>query len=67
MTQTGLLCFRASNRVLYFFYLESTGIILSRQETTKALIRLRGCPGLSELLLFAYGIHRFSHDNAQLS
>ena len=34
---------------------------LSRQRTTKALIRLRGCAGLSAPLMFAYDIrHVFS-------
>ena len=46
--------------------LETRGIILSRQRTTNALIRLRGCAGWSASLLFAYGINRFSHDVAQL-
>ena len=35
--------------------IETRDIILSRQRTTKALIRLRGCAGWSALLLFAYG------------
>ena len=39
--------------------LESRGIILSRRQTTKALIRLRGCAGWSAPLLFAYGKKRF--------
>ena len=39
----------------------SRDIILSKQRTTKALIRLRGCAGSSAPLLFAYGIrHIFS-------
>ena len=42
----------------------SRGITLSRQQTTKALIRLRGCAGWSAPLLFAYDINRFSHDVA---
>ena len=42
------------------------GIILSRQRTRKALIRLRRCAGWSAPLLYAYGINRFSHDVAQL-
>ena len=46
---------------------EIRDIILSRQWTTKALIRLRGCTGWSAPLLFAYGINRFSHDMAHLS
>ena len=41
-------------------------IILSKQRTTKALIRLSGRAGWSALLLFAYGINRFSHDVAQI-
>ena len=44
----------------------SRGIILSRQRTTKTLIRLRGCAGWSAPLLFAYGINRFSDDMAQI-
>ena len=40
--------------------IETRGIILSRQWTTKALIRLRGCAGWSAPLLFAYGITGFS-------
>ena len=35
---------------------ESRDIILSKQRTTKALIRLRGCAGWSAPLLFAYNI-----------
>ena len=38
----------------------SIHIILSKQRTTKVLIRLRGCADWSALLLFAYGINRFS-------
>ena len=36
-------------------------IMLSRQWTTKVLIRLCRCTGWSALLLFKYGINRFSH------
>ena len=46
--------------------IETRDIILSRQRTTKALIRLRGCAGWSAPLLFAYGKNRFSHDVFQL-
>ena len=46
--------------------IESSGIILSKQRITKALIRLHGCAGWSVPLLFAYGINRFSHDVAHL-
>ena len=42
------------------------GNILSRQRTTKVLIRLRGCIGWSAPLLFAYGKNWFSHDVAQI-
>ena len=42
----------------------SRGIILSRQWTTKVLIRLRKCAGWSAPLLFAYGINWFFHDVA---
>ena len=38
--------------------------LLSRQRTTKALIRLRGCTGWSAPLLFTYDKNRFSHDVA---
>ena len=38
--------------------------LLSRQRTTKALIRLRGCAGWSAPLLFTYDKNRFSHDGA---
>ena len=41
--------------------IESRAIILSKQRTTKAMIRLRGCAGWSAPLLFAYDIrHIFS-------
>ena len=46
--------------------LASMCIILFRQRTTKALIRLRGYADWSVHLLFAFGITRFSHDAAQL-
>ena len=39
--------------------IESTDIILSKQRTTKALIRLRGCAVWSAPLLFAYDMTRF--------
>ena len=45
--------------------IETRGIILSRQRK-KALIRQHGCAGWSAPLLFAYGINRFSPDEAQL-
>ena len=38
--------------------------LLSRQQTTKALIRLRECEGWSAPLLFKYDESRFSHDVA---
>ena len=38
--------------------------LLSRQRTTKALIRLRGCTGWSAPLLFTYDKNRFCHDVA---
>ena len=43
------------------------GIILSKQRTTKVLIRLRRCAGWSAPLLFTYGMNRFSHDVACFS
>ena len=61
-TQTGLL----SSRNKLESAIASRDIILSRQRTTKALIRLRGCAGWSAPLLFAYGIKRFSHDVAHI-
>ena len=45
---------------------ETRGIILSKQWTTKVLIRLRRCTGWSAPLLFAYGKNRFSHDMAHM-
>ena len=41
--------------------IESIGtcILLSKQQTRKTLIRLRGCAGWSVSLLFIYGIRRF--------
>ena len=59
-TQTDLLSYRDQLEAWNFKY-ENRGIILSRQRTTKALIR---CAGWFAPLLFAYGIHRFSHDVA---
>ena len=46
--------------------LETRNIILSKERTTKALIRLRGCAGWSVPLLFAYD-DTFLHDLAQMS
>ena len=51
-------------RGLKFSDKETRGIMLSRQRTTKVLIRLRGCAGWSAPLLFEFGINRFSHDVA---
>ena len=45
----------------------SRGIILSRQWTTKVLIRLHGCAGWSAPLFFTYGINRFSHNVAHIA
>ena len=50
---------------LEILVLASVGIRLSKQRTTKALIRLCGYAGWSEPLLFAYGINSFFHDLAQ--
>ena len=47
--------------------IETRSIILSRQWTTKVLIRLFGCAGWSAPLLFAYGINRFSHDMVHIT
>ena len=40
----------------------ATGIMLSRQWITMALIRLRRCASWFAFFLFAYGINRFSHE-----
>ena len=40
--------------------------MVSRQQTTTGLIRLHGCAGWSEPLLFACIINRFSHDMAHI-
>ena len=48
-------------------YTDTRCIILSRQWTTKALIRLCGCTGWSASLLFAYAKSMFSHGKAQFS
>ena len=45
----------------------SWGIILSRLQTTKALIRLCGCSGWSAPSLFSHGINRFSPDVSHIS
>ena len=57
-TQTSLLSYRRKLESWIFGY---RGIILTRQRTTKVLIRLRGCAGWSASLLFAYCINRFPH------
>ena len=46
--------------------IETRSIILSKQRTTKALIRMRRGAGWSAPLLFKYGKNRFSHDMAHL-
>ena len=46
--------------------LASRGIVLSRQQTTKALIRLGGCAGRFAPLLLAYGKNRFFSCRAQI-
>ena len=46
--------------------IETRGIILSRQWTTKVLIRLRRCAVWPASLLFAYCINMFSHDVAHI-
>ena len=45
----------------------SLDMILSNTRITKALIRLRGCAGLSVPLLFANFEDRFSHIEAHMS
>ena len=44
----------------------SIDITLSKQWTTKAVIRLHRCAGSSAPSLFAYGKNRFSHYEAQI-
>ena len=51
---------------LKIYDIGTRSIILSRQRTTRALIRLRVCGGWSVPLLFAYDKSRFSHDVVQL-
>ena len=46
--------------------IETRDIVLSRQWTTKVLIRQRGCTGWSVPLLFTHGINRFFHDVAHI-
>ena len=65
-TQTGLLSYRSKLESWNVGYIVSKGIMLSKQRTTKALIRLLGCAGWSASLLFAYAFNRFWHDVAQL-
>ena len=48
-------------------HIETKAIVLFRQRTTKALIRLRSCAGWSAPLLFSYGISRFSHNVAHMT
>ena len=52
--------------VRVFGYIASRNTKLSRQRTTKALTRRRGCAGCFAPLLFAHGINMFSHDVAQI-
>ena len=54
------------NDNIHHLHRSSRGNILSRQQTTNMLIRLRECTGWSAPLLLAYGINRFSHDMAQM-
>ena len=65
MTQTGLLSYR-DQLDSQIYALASIGITLSRQRTTKVLIRLCWCAGWSAPLLFTYGINRFSNDMAHM-
>ena len=44
-TQTGLLSYIDLSKKLEILDIEIKGIILSRQRTTKVLIRLHGCAG----------------------
>ena len=58
-TQTGLLSYRSWQEAWKILVTETTYIILSKQWTTKVLIRLRGCAGWSAPLLFAYEMTHF--------
>ena len=55
-----------ASKSLRILDIASVNIILSREQRTKMLIRLHGCPGLSVYLLFAYGTNRFCHGAAYL-
>ena len=46
--------------------IKTRDFILSRQWTTKVLIRLHECAGWSAPLVFAYGINRFSQNMAHI-
>ena len=52
--------------VLEILDLASICVLLSKQRTTKALVRLRGCAGWSAPLLYAYAFNSFSHDVAHI-
>ena len=56
----------SASEASYSLDLASIGIILSKQQITKALIRLCERAGWSAPLLFAYDINRFSHDMAHM-
>ena len=60
------VCYQVRLKLTSHSLESSIGIVLPRQRTTKALIRLHECAGWSVPLLFAYGINRFSHDLAQI-
>ena len=55
-----------TSKRLEILHIETTDIIPSCQQTTKAVIRMRECVGWSAPLLFAYGKNRFSHDVAHM-
>ena len=58
----------AHGHLVCFVMRRLTSVIkLSRQHTTKELIRLCGYPGWSASLLLAYSINRLSHDMAHYS
>ena len=67
MVRLKLACSASEARLsLEILDLAGIRIILSKQWTTKALIRLHRCADWSALLLFAYGIKQVSHDMAHI-
>ena len=55
-----------ASKSLQTLVIANTGIVLAKQWITKRLMRLHRCAGWSASLLCAYGINRFSHDEADM-